>query len=294
MTNLPRITVVTPSFNQGEFLRETIQSILSQHYQNLEYFVVDGGSTDNSVEILREYEDQLDWWVSERDSGQSEAIDKGFQRATGDYLTWINSDDILLPGTLNKVGHTILKNPELLWISGDVIVIDGHSAIIHCSRLPNFSKLLTKMGRLLISGPSTFFYRSLYRKVDGLRFELSYNMDTDLWWQFIGQQAQYYHIPFYLMAFRIHTNSRTSSYLAEKQNFIFSSLKKSQYRKRQKEERDLLIKRYNHKKSLYFSALIMYRIQQILNGNYLRALCERRKIIGRHWQNVFPVEPLLK
>ena len=103
LTSAPRITIITPSLNQGEFLEDTIHSILNQNYPNLEYFIVDGGSTDNSVDIIKKYEHRINWWVSEPDRGQSHAINKGLVRATGDIINWINSDDLLFPGALQRV-----------------------------------------------------------------------------------------------------------------------------------------------------------------------------------------------
>lgn len=108
--NLPKIHIVTPSYNQGEFLEDTILSVLGQNYPNLEYLIIDGGSTDNSVEIIKKYEDKLAYWVSEKDNGQSEAINKGFKIATGEILGWINSDDMYMPNILNTVSK--LMNPE--------------------------------------------------------------------------------------------------------------------------------------------------------------------------------------
>ena len=102
--SLPRITIVTPSFNQGQYLEQTLRSVLDQGYPNLEYIVVDGGSTDDSVDILNRYADRLAWWVSEKDAGQSDAINKGFARASGDVYGYINSDDFLYPGALEAVG----------------------------------------------------------------------------------------------------------------------------------------------------------------------------------------------
>ena len=108
----PKISIVTPSFNQAQYLEETIRSVLLQGYPNLEYFVYDGGSTDGSVDILRRYGAFLDGWVSERDKGQSDAINKGFARCTGEVVNWLCSDDVLLPGALSQVGQAFVERPE--------------------------------------------------------------------------------------------------------------------------------------------------------------------------------------
>src|SRR5688500_13464995 len=108
---LPKISVITSSYNQGKFIEETILSVIGQGYENLEYLVIDGGSTDESVDIIRKYEKQIHYWVSEKDRGQSEAINKGITRSTGEIFTWINSDDLLLPGALHKAAEQFAKVP---------------------------------------------------------------------------------------------------------------------------------------------------------------------------------------
>lgn len=294
----PRITVVTPSYNQGKFLEETILSVINQNYPNLEYFIIDGGSTDNSLEIIKKYENNIAYWVSEPDKGQSDALNKGFNIATGDFVTWVNSDDILLPGTLSTVGKIVKEKPKLKWITGNIIFIDREDRIIRCSRLPKYNRLLAKMGFLVVGGPATFIHRSLYQSVEGFRVDLSYNMDTDLWWQFESKGVHFYRIPKYLMAFRMHEASKTStaSFKAGtmKTNPGISSIlfRKPQYEKRQKEERDLLLKRYGKKMGLYKLAKIIHRCQQILNGNYLKALVDSKKCHGQNWQEVFSLNDI--
>ena len=120
MKNFPKISIVTPSYNQAEFLERTILSVLNQDYPNLEYIIIDGGSTDGSVEIIKKYEKYLAYWVSEKDKGQSDAINKGFQKSTGDILAWLNSDDTYLSGTLFKVVKAFQENPNADLIFGNI------------------------------------------------------------------------------------------------------------------------------------------------------------------------------
>jgi glycosyltransferase involved in cell wall biosynthesis len=124
MPNNPVISIVTPSFNQDQFLEQTISSVLGQGYTNLEYIIIDGGSTDNSVDIIRKYSNSLTFWKSERDQGQSDAINQGFQRATGDIVAWINSDDYYLPGILLKIIEYFERHPQVDIVYGDLQVID--------------------------------------------------------------------------------------------------------------------------------------------------------------------------
>src|SRR5262245_38608843 len=121
---LPRITVITPSFNQGAFIESTIQSVLNQNYPNLEYFVIDGGSTDNSVDVIRKYESAITYWVSEKDSGQSEAINKGLKRAGGEIISWLCSDDLYVPEALQKVAALFQKHADSVMIHGKSVLFD--------------------------------------------------------------------------------------------------------------------------------------------------------------------------
>ncbi|MHB1132142.1 MAG: glycosyltransferase family 2 protein [Chloroflexota bacterium] len=277
MSSLPRITVVTPSYNQGPFLEETICSVLDQGYPNLEYLVIDGGSTDESVDIIRRYEGLIDYWCSERDEGQSDALNKGFARSTGHFLVWLNSDDVMLPGALHAVGSHVADHPDTEWISADRFIwIDPEGLVIRCSRLPQPSTFFTRMGLLAVGAPSTFFSRALYRSSGGLRLDLHYSMDTDLWWQFHTMEARCRLLPIYLMAFRFHQNSKTAS-----ESFVVKSNKRASASKKITERRQILA-RAGVGDALWLARLL-HLARQLGNLNYFRAALEYRRLRNRHW-----------
>lgn len=211
MPKFPRITVVTPSFNQGQFLEATIRSVLDQAYPNLQYIVVDGGSSDNSVEIIRRYESQLSYWVSEKDRGQSDAINKGFRRATGDIIAWLNSDDAYCPGALRKVADYFAAHPAVGAVIGDLEIIDQGGR-----RLVTKKAVAATFRRNLYSGcavpqPATFFTRRAFNTTGELDASLQYQMDYEF---FLRMQAR--GIRFGLMReplarFRLHGDSKTVS-----------------------------------------------------------------------------------
>jgi glycosyltransferase involved in cell wall biosynthesis len=182
MSQLPRISIVTPSYDQAKYLEGCIDSVLSQNYGNLEYIIVDGGSTDNSLAIIRKYEKHLAWWVSEKDHGQSHAINKGFQRATGNIMTWLNSDDSYAPGALDFVGRAFARE--------QVDAIVGHVEILDAECQPKFVAKGQYTGRLdlvrywkayRMHQPGIFWRRCVYEAVGKLNEDLFYSMDFDYW-----------------------------------------------------------------------------------------------------------------
>lgn len=209
----PRITVVTPSFNQGEFIEETILSVLGQDYTNLEYIVIDGGSTDGSVDIIKKYADRLTYWVSESDRGQSHAINKGFERATGEIFCWVNSDDILLPGALAMVGKIFLHNPECNWLVGESRIInrDGKPLQLYRVRYQGRDSLLRfweswEQGTRLPQQSS--FWRSNLFHGRLLREDLNYVMDYELWLRLSKENAPII-VREELAGYRFHAESKT-------------------------------------------------------------------------------------
>ncbi|NDJ62456.1 MAG: glycosyltransferase [Chloroflexi bacterium] len=216
MTELPKISLVTPSYNQAQFLETTLRSVLDQHYPKLEYFVMDGGSADDSPEIIRRYAHQFAGWVSAPDAGQAAAINAGFARSTGEIMAWLNSDDLLMPGALSLVGQIFARYPQITWLSGwDANVdVDGHITAV---RLPvgRFSALIRRgwyhgRGLGFIRQESTFWRRALWERSGGqLDEKRRYTMDFALWQRFAAH-ADLVTVDSLLAAFRHQPQQKTA------------------------------------------------------------------------------------
>lgn len=205
----PFVSIVTPSFNQAEFLERTIQSVLSQDYPNLEYIIIDGGSTDGSVEIIRKYENRLAYWVSEKDKGQTNAINKGFNRAKGEIFAWLNSDDIYEPGAIQAAVEALMSDPSLGFVYGDCNFIDSHDRIIgkFDARQTDLKKL--QRGYVHIPQQAFFFRGELWKKVGPLDESIYFAMDYDLWLR-LARIAPFRYIPGKVWAdFRLHEDAKT-------------------------------------------------------------------------------------
>ena len=183
----PTIAIVTPSYNQGEYIEETIRSVLLQGYPELCYVVIDGGSSDNTTEILRKYDRHIDFWISEPDKGQADAINKGFAKARGDILAWLNSDDVYEKGVLAEVAELFLRHPDTDVISGRCRLWygDARDFLFEPSPLRSFEDFLriqsNWMAGKIIVQPETFFRRSAFDKTNGLDDRLYYCFDVSLW-----------------------------------------------------------------------------------------------------------------
>lgn len=177
----PRITVVTPSFNQAPYLEQTLKSVLDQGYPNLEYFVFDAGSKDGSAEIIHRYADRLAYHEIAPDRGQSDAIEKGWRRATGEMLCWLNSDDYFLPGALQTAAQAFRTDPQLVMLCGTIAIVDGQGRTLRHKRAP---ALTTE--RLLPWGgvpgqAAVFLHRRVFDEIGGPRVDLHYVLDWELW-----------------------------------------------------------------------------------------------------------------
>jgi glycosyltransferase involved in cell wall biosynthesis len=199
----PLVSIVTPSFNQVRYLESTINSVFDQDYPNIEYIIVDGGSTDGSVEIIRRYSDRLAWWVSEKDNGHADALNKGFAHAKGDVLAWLNSDDTYYPGAIADAVASLQAHLEAGMVYGDADLTDENGKVIgrFASRQTDYWKLLR--GSVHIPQATTFFRAALWRQVGPLSRALFFAFDYDLWVR-LSKVSNLYYVPRTWATFRLH------------------------------------------------------------------------------------------
>ena len=205
-----KITIVTPSYQQADYLEETLLSVLQTSVE-LEYIVIDGGSSDGSVDIIRKYDHQLAYWISEPDSGQTEAINKGIRRATGDVIAYLNSDDLYLPGTLETIAELFLAKPEVMWIAGAVENFYSKQEVRIIS--PAYHGRVAALGRYQYSlhQPGIFWRRELTDKIGYFDEELNYCFDHEYWMRAIFAGFEPLCINATLARFRLHRDSKTCS-----------------------------------------------------------------------------------
>lgn len=258
----PLISIITPSYNQAPYIRQTIESVIRQDYDNIQYIIIDGGSTDGSVDIIKEYTDFLDFWVSEPDKGQSDAINKGLSKAKGDLVTWINSDDLLLPGALSLVADAWSRSPETPIITSECLLISRDNEYIGCRVVPKQYRWFSERGLVYICQPGTFWKRDIFQTDNVLDQRLHAAMDQDLWYRISLYFNGAIKLDHCLAAFRFHEESKTS-----KLESLFSK------------ETTLIMKRYcNGITHINYATLIIYGILKMLNGCYIK----------QFWLSIFP------
>ncbi len=207
------VSIITPSYNQASYLEQTILSVLDQDYPRIEYLVIDGASTDDSVEIIKKYADQLTYWVSEKDNGQADAINKGFARATGELIAWLNSDDYYLAGAVSSAVKIFEENPDAVLVYGDMLAVDEHGKTFNTLKY----KQLTLKDLLcfqIIGQPAVFMRRSALEKTFGLDPALHFLLDHFLWIQ-IAQHGKILHVDQTWAAARYHAEAKNRAKAAE-------------------------------------------------------------------------------
>jgi glycosyltransferase involved in cell wall biosynthesis len=200
------VSIVTPSYNQAAFLEQTIRSVLEQEGSELEYFVVDGGSTDTSVDIIKRYANRLTWWISEKDSGQAEAINKGMKRARGEIVAWLNSDDALLPGAVAAAVQAFASHPEATMVYGDTRAVDGENRILNVLHYRQLS-LEDLLCFQIIGQPAVFMRRTAFEAAGGLDTSYHFMLDHQLWIK-LALQGEIVHVEQMWAAARYHPQAK--------------------------------------------------------------------------------------
>ena len=292
---LPLFSIVIANYNYGRFLEDAIKSVLTQSCQDFELIICDAASTDNSVEVIKKYANGLPpntsydewlsknnsqlptstpqlitWWCSEKDGGQSAAFNKGFSHARGRFLTWLNADDIFMPGALKAIKSAIVRHPHGRWFVGGSIWGDRDLYLERCFRAHRFSRLRADVGQLMVGGPSSFFEKTLWEEVGGVDESLHYAMDVDLWYRFYRDAKQiYYRTKSYVWAYRIHEDSKMSGPTLDPMSDVNRRKREQMW-----EERRLLRSRYGFGK-----AGLVAKAGKLLSTSIIDWL-------GAHWDTV--------
>lgn len=271
LDNKPLFSIVMVNYNQGDFIEEAIQSVINQGCDDYEFIIIDGASTDNSKMTIEKYSSKLAYWVSEKDNGQSDAFNKGFSRARGEFYFWLNADDILLPNSLSLAKKEIKKRPEGKWFTANTIFMNTEGRIIRCSRGPRWYDFLLKNGQLYVYGPTSIFHKDLFKEAGGFDLDLNFTMDTDLWMRFKLLGYRFIRIQEYFWTFRIHEQSKTSHSFSEKPKENF-----------QKE-----IEYIFRKNGFHFTrgGMLKQKIFKLMMGHYLRSAIDTLRFKGKNYRD---------
>lgn len=280
---MKKISIVIATYNFGNYLERAIQSVLSQDSDEYELIIVDGGSSDNSVDVIRKYEGRLAWWCSEHDSGQSEAFNKGFQHSTGEFLTWLNADDLLLPGTVSAVVKALAREPRADWATGNLIRFDQHTKkIIEAAWGPHWVPFVFQGNGfpLSIFGPTTFWRRKVYEEIGPLNEKYHYTMDSDYWRRLTVSGKKLIRVNHDCWAFRMHEQSKTAEFGSH-----FRSRERKELMHKETEESAAVTGYYVTK-----CGAIVRSIMRIFDGSYFKHLWRRFFWVGRNIEQCYGVQ----
>lgn len=270
----PILSIAIVNFNYGRYLETAIRSVLDQQVEGVELVVVDGGSKDDSVEVIKKYADKLGWWVSEPDKGQSDAFNKAFAHCCGKYLTWLNADDIMPVGCLKKIVRELVRHPKCEWFTGNMFRFTEDGCVIEAPwgphSLPGF--LQTKRMPIAVYGPATIFTKRIFDAAGGMKLHQNFMMDTDLWMRFVMMGVRQRRINCFCWAFRMHVDSKTAEYgdhkLSPEQRAKFEAERKASH-----EATGYRASSFVHK---------LWLLWRILDGSIVRGMIIRRRF--KHYE----------
>jgi len=266
LTNLPKISIVTPTYNRADYLEETILSVINQNYPNLEYIIIDGGSIDGTVEIIKKYEKYLTYWISEPDEGMYFAIQKGFEKSTGEIMAWLNSDDKFHEGALFSVAQIFTDLPNVEWIIGMPSMYNSEGLCVKISANNRWSISRFQVGDYRwIQQESVFWKRELWAKVGNkINMSFKYASDFELWCRFF-MQTKLYPVSTSFAGFRLHNNQLSITYLNEYEYETNEILKKFQLKFGN-------IFKFNFIKKLWLLKCYLATINSIITKNLAKIL----------------------
>ena len=277
----PLLSIVIANYNYGRFLGDAIRSVIDQDCgDKLELIVCDAASTDDSVDVIRRYENHIAWWCSEKDGGQSAAFNKGFSHSKGRFLTWLNADDVLMPGALKAFENTVVAHPAINWFVGGALWLDKQLRVVKCGCGRKFSAARANMGNVHVWGPSSIFSRDLYEQAGGVDERFYYMMDTDLWSKFYHKCHATY-IPFvdYAWGLRLHEQAKMSAH-----NFVESGQADPNHPK----WRQIASERRMIEDEVYAPKCRMNFVRKIATTNFAKALQSRLDTIrfrGKYYRD---------
>ena len=281
MTKNCKISIIIPSFNQAKYIERSFKSIEAQQDSNLEVIVMDGGSTDGSVDIIKKYAHLFSYWQSQKDNGQSSAINEGIRRSTGDFVVWFNTDDIMMPNAICNIRTSMKKYPECRWFAGSMLWIDTDDTIIHAGKQERMGKLLDSTF-FISAGPSTFMRRDMLEEVGLLREDFHYIMDLELWYRLINNGNYMERVPGYTWAMRVHGDSKTMG------RFSVDTEEYKRHERLLQEERERLSVMYPNQ-TLYQSSRwhrLSYYMNKIFDRSIFSHLLDKR-LEGKKLYRVF-------